>query len=99
VRQSALYKQVARLNHRPPKGRPTPPLHACIFYALGGEWYESADEAKLRGMCKDKPTHVQFNGARETKNRLPRKRKHYHLRLAHASTLSFVRKTLPKKIS
>ena len=57
------------------------------------------------GMCKDKPTHVQLcnpmrsrekksrnlpaAGARETQNRLPRKRKHYRLRLAHASNFSF----------
>jgi hypothetical protein len=57
------------------------------------------------GMCKDKPTHVHLcnpirsrkmksrnisaAGARETQNRLPRKRKHYRSRLAHASNFSF----------
>jgi hypothetical protein len=37
----------SRQSHRPPQGRPTLLLRACIFYALGGEWYEPADEAKL----------------------------------------------------
>ena len=38
----------SRPSHHPPQGRPTPLLRACIFYALSGEWYESAYEAKLR---------------------------------------------------
>ena len=65
------------------------------------------------GMCKDKPTHVHLcnpmrsrekksrnmpaAGARETQNRLPRKRKHTRSRLAHASNFSFARETLPKE--
>ena len=38
----------SRPSHRPPQRRPTLLLRACIYCALGGEWYESADEAKLR---------------------------------------------------
>ena len=59
VRQSALYKQVSRPTHHPPQGRPTPLPLACIFYALGGEWYEPADEAKLRGHVQ-KQAHTRI---------------------------------------
>jgi hypothetical protein len=47
--------------HRPPYGRPTLLLRACIFYALGGERRESAyDEYKLRGpVHKKKYTHTR----------------------------------------
>ena len=39
----------SRPSHRPPQRRPTLLLRACIYCAQGGEWYEPADEAKLRG--------------------------------------------------
>ena len=44
VRQSALCKQVVKAKPSPAPRAAHPLLRACIFYALGGEWYESADE-------------------------------------------------------
>jgi hypothetical protein len=50
VRQSALYKQMAKAKPSPaPRAAHPALLRACIFYALGGKWCESADETKLRG--------------------------------------------------
>ena len=46
-------------NYRTPQGRPNPLLRACIFYALGGEWCESADEVKLRRGHVQKQAHTR----------------------------------------
>jgi hypothetical protein len=48
LQTSGQGQATARLKGGPPR----PLLRACIFYALGGECHESADEAKLRGHVK-----------------------------------------------
>jgi hypothetical protein len=47
-----------RPSHRPPRGRPTLLLRVFIFYALGGERRESADEEKLRGLVTNTSSHT-----------------------------------------